>query len=93
MNATYSGRTSNREYLVTDNDAADVAEADAIFKADFAGTRASPPAGKLLVSPVNMRNGLYQLIDSATSTLDFEVEEFYDTGMAKPRSAAPPRAA
>ena len=80
-NGTYSGRTSNREYMVTDNDPADVAEAEAIFEADFVNTSYSP-SGKLLASPDNMRAGLDSLIGSATSTLDFEVEEFYDTGIA-----------
>lgn len=80
-NGTYSGRTSNREYMVTDNDAADVAEAEAIFEADFVNTNLTP-SGKLLASPDNMRAGLDSLIGSATSTLDFEVEEFYDTGIA-----------
>jgi phosphatidylserine/phosphatidylglycerophosphate/cardiolipin synthase-like enzyme len=80
-NGTYSGRTSNREYMVADNDAADVAEAEAIFEADFANHNLTP-SGKLLASPDNMRAGLDSLIGSATSTLDFEVEEFYDTGIA-----------
>jgi cardiolipin synthase len=89
-NATYSGFTTNREFLVSDTDSDDVAEAEAIFEADFSG-KSITPSGKLLVSPVNMRSGLYALIDSATSTLDFEVEEFYDTGMAGAFCAAASR--
>ena len=86
-NATYSGFTTNREFVVRDTDTDDVTEAESIFEADFAG-KSITPSGKLLVSPVNMRSGLYSLIDSAASTLDFEVEEFYDTGMASAFCAA-----
>ncbi len=42
-NGTYSGFTTNREFLVTDNDAADVAEAEAIFEADFVNTQVAHP--------------------------------------------------
>ena len=46
MNLTFSSPTSNREYLALDTDADDVAEADAIFEADFANTTFTPQ-GKL----------------------------------------------
>ncbi len=77
INLDNSSFTENREYVVIDNDATDVAEADAIFAADFSG--ATTTAGNpLVVSPNNARPALVALIDSATKTLDVEDEEFSD---------------
>jgi phosphatidylserine/phosphatidylglycerophosphate/cardiolipin synthase-like enzyme len=78
MNATASSPTSNREYLAVDNNAADVAEADAIFAADFAN-QAITPTGSLVVAPVNARDRLVALINGAAHTLDLELEELSDT--------------
>jgi phosphatidylserine/phosphatidylglycerophosphate/cardiolipin synthase-like enzyme len=77
MNATTSAPTGNREYLAVDTDPADVAEAEAIFQADYAGT-AITPTGKLVVSPVNSRDRLVALINGAHSTIDLEAEELSD---------------
>ncbi len=77
MNLDASAGQYNREYLVIDNVAADVAEADAIFLADFAGT-VTTDTSPLVVSPTNSRTDLVALINSATKTLDVEVEEFSD---------------
>jgi cardiolipin synthase len=77
MNATKSAPTSNREYLAVDTDADDVAEAEAIFQADWNGT-AITPQGKLVVAPVNARERLTGLIASATATLDMEAETLSD---------------
>jgi phosphatidylserine/phosphatidylglycerophosphate/cardiolipin synthase-like enzyme len=67
----------NREYAVVDNDATDVAEADAIFTADFSGAQTTD-GNPLVVSPNNSRAALVALINSATKTLDVEDEEFSD---------------
>ena len=80
MNATDSGMSGNREYIAIDTDADDVAEAEAIFEADFAST-AITPSGKLLVAPVNARDRLVALIGSATSTIDIEAEALSDTAI------------
>ena len=77
MNASTSALTSNREYLAVNAIAADVSEAEAQFAADYAGTPYTP-VGNLLMSPVTSRPRLMGLIDSATSTLDFEDEELSD---------------
>ena len=81
MNASAAALTDNREYLAVDTIAGDVAEAEAQFAADFAGTPYTPQ-GALLMSPVTMRPGLQTLINSAAQTLDFEVEEFTDTSLS-----------
>src|SRR5947207_674774 len=60
MNLTYSSPTSNREYLAIDTDTDDIAEAEQIFQADFAAASGSF-TGKLLVAPVNARDGITQL--------------------------------
>jgi phosphatidylserine/phosphatidylglycerophosphate/cardiolipin synthase-like enzyme len=78
MNCNTSSPTSNREYLAIDTDATDVAEATAIFKADHA-LMSITPTGPLVVAPTNARPDLVALIDTATTTLDVEGEEFSDT--------------
>jgi phosphatidylserine/phosphatidylglycerophosphate/cardiolipin synthase-like enzyme len=78
MNLNTSSPKDNREYLARDPDAADVAEATAIFKADHAH-QSITPSGDLVVANSNARADLVALIDSAKSTLDVEDEEFSDT--------------
>ena len=78
MNANTSSPKDNREYLAIDTDAADVAEATAIFKADHA-QQSITPTGTLVVANTNARPDLVALSDGANSTLDVEVEEFSDT--------------
>jgi cardiolipin synthase A/B len=77
MNATNTSASSNREFLAVDRDAEDVAEAEAIFRADFDGTAASA-RGKLLVAPDNARDKLVTLIGMAQSTIDMEAEAMGD---------------
>ncbi|MEO6951539.1 MAG: phospholipase D-like domain-containing protein [Polyangia bacterium] len=78
MNATVSAPTANREYLAIDTQAADIAESEAIFAADYAGTTWAP-GGSLLVSPVNSRDKLVAFIGTAKSSVDLEDEELSDT--------------
>jgi phosphatidylserine/phosphatidylglycerophosphate/cardiolipin synthase-like enzyme len=73
MNATDSSPTENREYLALDTDPLDVAETEAIFAADWAGTPITP-SGQLLVSPTNSEGTLITLIDQATVSVDLEGE-------------------
>lgn len=86
MNLTFSSPTSNREYLVVDDDPADVTEAETIFQADFTGQPAT--ASKLLVAPINARERLLALIAYATQTLDVEGETFSDVGLVAALQAA-----
>lgn len=92
MNASTSGLTSNREYLAIDSTPADVAEAEAQFAADFAGTPYSP-MGNLLMSPVTARPGILGLINSARATVDFEAEEVGDTQITAALCSAQARGA
>jgi cardiolipin synthase len=78
MNATGSAPTENREYLALDTDAADIAEADAVFEADYA-MHTIAPTGALVVANANARPDLVALINASTTTLDVEGEEFSDT--------------
>jgi cardiolipin synthase A/B len=80
MNATDSGLSGNREFIAIDTDADDVAEAEAIFQADFASTPITP-SGKLLVAPVNARDRLVALIASAQSTIEMEAEALSDAAI------------
>ena len=80
MNATDSGLSGNREFIAIDTDQDDVAEAEAIFQADFAGTPITP-SGKLLVAPVNARDRLVGLISSAQSTIEIEAEALSDAAI------------
>ncbi len=73
MNAAASAFTDNREFLAVDSDAADVAEAEAIFQGDWAGTPVAP-AGKLLTAPDNAEGRVIALVDQATQTVDLEGE-------------------
>ncbi len=82
MNCEKSSPRYNREYIAIDTDPTDVAEAESIFAADFSNT-AITASGPLVVAPEppnNARSALVSLIDSATTTLDVEMEEFSDLG-------------
>jgi cardiolipin synthase len=87
MNVTQSSAQTNREYLAIDNDPSDVAEAEAIFAADY-GMTSVTVSGPLLVSPVNSRDKLVTLIQGATATIDLEVEELSDTPIVAALTAA-----
>jgi phosphatidylserine/phosphatidylglycerophosphate/cardiolipin synthase-like enzyme len=85
MNLDETSPNDNREYLVVDNEAADVAEAEQIFEADYANTAitAPNPNGPLDVAPEppnNARSLMTALIASAKTSLDIEDEEFSDYG-------------
>ncbi len=83
MNLTYTSPTTNREYIATDTDPQDVADAEKIFDADFRNVNVYLPSTKLLVSPSNAtgvepRVRLKGLIDSAKKTLDVEIQSLSD---------------
>lgn len=81
LNLSNAGVGGNREYAAVVRDADDVAQAEAIFTADLTGA-APAPGGKLLASPIDARARLLALIDSATKTIDIEMEEFSDAEVA-----------
>ncbi|HEX8036264.1 MAG TPA: phospholipase D-like domain-containing protein [Ktedonobacterales bacterium] len=74
----YSTTTGNREYLVLDTNPDDVADAHAIFQADWDRIAPRLHIPRLVVSPVNARVSLLGLIASARTTLDLEDEAMYD---------------
>lgn len=83
MNLTFSSAKTNREYIATDVDPADVKDAETIFDADFKNVTAYVPTTKLLLSPrnattVDARTRLTQLIASAKSSLDVEAQSLSD---------------
>lgn len=73
QNLTYSSFTQNRELDVITTRPDDVAQAVAIFQADWERAP-EPAAGPLIVSPTNARSALLALIGSASSTLDVYAE-------------------
>jgi phosphatidylserine/phosphatidylglycerophosphate/cardiolipin synthase-like enzyme len=97
MNLETSAPEDNREYLAVDTNTADIAEAEAVFEADFANTQSYAASGPLVVAPDppnNSRTALVELINSATKTLDVEDEEFsdtYSTGVTNAVAAAAKR--
>lgn len=77
MNLTRGAPLYYREYLAVDTVPADIAEATAIFQADFVHAPITP-VGDLVVSDSNARAKLVALIGTATTSLDLELEELTD---------------
>lgn len=77
MNLTNSSITDNREMLAVDSNPDEVAEAEAIFQADFKGASITP-AGPLVVAPDNARQDLLNLVNGAKKSVDIEAEELSD---------------
>ncbi len=85
MNLTQSSAKDNREYIATDADPADVADAETLFAADYAG-QLTTLGGNLVVSPqgaqpVDARLRLKALIESARTSLDVEVQSLSDDAL------------
>lgn len=77
---TFESFTLNREFGILDSEPGDVAEAIAVFDADWDRTEASvSPTSNLVVGPNGSRGRLLALIDGARQTLDVETEELQDT--------------
>jgi phosphatidylserine/phosphatidylglycerophosphate/cardiolipin synthase-like enzyme len=87
MNLTVAGSTGNREYLVEDREPPDVAQAAALFDADYAN-RAYTPSSALVIAPVNARATLTDLVASATRSIDVEGETLSDNRLADALVAA-----
>jgi cardiolipin synthase len=83
MNLTYTSAQSNREYIATDTDPTDVADAEKIFDADFKNVNVTLPTTRLVLSPdnasaVDAQTRLVNLIGSAKTSLDVEVQSLSD---------------
>lgn len=81
LNLSVSAFTDNREYALIDTDPADVAEAQAVFDADW-NNAATPPVANLVIAPTNARGKLDKIIGGATSRLDIEWESLSDSQVA-----------
>jgi phosphatidylserine/phosphatidylglycerophosphate/cardiolipin synthase-like enzyme len=82
---------TNREYAIVDTNADEVREAQTIFQADWDRTQPRLTDPNLLVSPMNSRPKLEQLLQSAKSSLIVEEEEMYDADMEDQLIAAAKR--
>ncbi len=78
MNAAYSSPHDNREYLAVDTIPDHVAEADAVFEGDFAGTPLTTVTGPLVVAPIDAHAELDALVSMAKTSIDVEAEELSD---------------
>jgi phosphatidylserine/phosphatidylglycerophosphate/cardiolipin synthase-like enzyme len=82
LNFTRAGLTRNREYAIVDDDARDVAAAEAIVTADLAGTNdpaaTAVPARGLVASPSSTRPALAAALARATRSVVVEMEELSD---------------
>ena len=78
LNLTGAGLAGNREYAALDDDATDVAAAEAIFTADALGAATGTPPGRLISSPESSRPALLALIGGAHASLALETEELTD---------------
>jgi phosphatidylserine/phosphatidylglycerophosphate/cardiolipin synthase-like enzyme len=82
MTANLTSRyyATSRDFLIVDNNRADVAAITAVFDADFAHTAVRPRDGSDLVwSPTDSEDQLLGLINGATSSLRIYSEEMGDT--------------
>jgi cardiolipin synthase A/B len=77
LNLTKSSFTNNREFAAITTRPGDVAEAGAIFEADWNGS-SDPPDGSLVVSPSSSRRELVAMIESAQQSLDIYAEVVRD---------------
>jgi len=78
LTAEYFGTT--RDFGIITVVPAEVAEVEAVFAADWAGTPITPKVPSLVWSPVNSRARLTSLINGAKKTLDIYCEEVDDPG-------------
>jgi cardiolipin synthase A/B len=73
-----SSLARNREFGVIDTHAEDVAEAQAIFHADWNRTRPALHDGNMVVSPVNARTKIMALLANVRASLLIEDEKMFD---------------
>lgn len=70
-----------RNFVATDRDPADLADLHQLFEADWAGAALQMPCTRLVVSPVNSRTRILDIINSAQTTLDIESMQFADAAV------------
>jgi phosphatidylserine/phosphatidylglycerophosphate/cardiolipin synthase-like enzyme len=77
-----------RNYVARLTDTADVADVAALFDADWNRMQPSLSCTRLLVSPINSRDRLVALIQSATTSIDIESMQYDDSAVEKAVLAA-----
>ena len=77
LNLTGAGLAGNREYVLVDDDPADVAAAEAVLAADQTGGQAGA-AARVVTTPDACRPALTGHIEGAGSSLALETEELTD---------------
>jgi cardiolipin synthase len=70
-----------RNFVAVDRDPADVADLDAVFAADWGDTTLAMPCTRMVISPINARERILDVIDGAQHTLLIESMQFADTGV------------
>jgi phosphatidylserine/phosphatidylglycerophosphate/cardiolipin synthase-like enzyme len=83
--------TLNREYGIIDSNSNDVQEVQNIFQADWNRQTPQLNNNNLVVSPVNARASLTDLINGAKKTLLIEAEEMQDSSLEQALTAAEKR--
>lgn len=78
-NMTYGAFNDNREFIVIQNDSGDVAEVVNCFNCDWNRTEFTPVQKNLVWSPVNSREKINSVINSAQKELEIYAEEVNDT--------------
>ena len=67
-----------RNHVATDRDPADLYDLTNLFEADWAGQPLTMPCTRMVISPINSRARITELINSATQTLTIESMQFAD---------------
>lgn len=80
-NFTVAGMSDQRNFAVEDRDPQDVADAAAIFNADWNGTTPTLSCSRLVVTPGDSRLRIQTLIASATTSLDLALYYLSDTAI------------
>jgi cardiolipin synthase A/B len=78
LNQGFSAFNSNREFGIIDTNPVDVSEVAGVFEDDWNRTPPNLTDSRLVWSPVNSRQRILGLIDSANKTLRIENEEMQD---------------
>ncbi|MDP9370231.1 MAG: phospholipase D-like domain-containing protein [Chloroflexota bacterium] len=90
QNLTKTSFTGNREFGAITTRPREVAQAAAIFEADWRRT-AEPPDGPLVVSPTTSRRTLLNIIEGATTSIDIYAEVVRDEEIVAALEQAPSR--
>jgi cardiolipin synthase len=67
-----------RNFVATDRDPADVLDLVTLFEADWAGVDPAMACTRMVISPINSRERVLDVIDGATQTLTIESMQFAD---------------